>query len=966
MVLLTCTIVVLPAAAQTIDDWDDNFDGTALDPFWSPGGNVGVYSFEVSGGSLHVTVPGSISQGSPGAVASFLRSGPPHALYPEWWADLRLSHNLLRGLRHGAAGWFLAGLGGFLAPERLANPGFDGVFASSSSTFIPGDDNPTAQSNPIILRIHKKPDLSLEVWYKADSDPEFMALFNNPIDISYLATDSPDVNLLIDARDFVIGGATADVDVYIDYVDFTAGTPPDAVPKQVLVDASVDLGAFANVVANDLPRRLVEQGLPVQRTDLLRHGGMLHTGPLSVVVTVGPGGELSYDWTPMTTGFGNWHRLGREHLAVLAYMPEALADMANVAPWAWQVLALRAAPPLDYGQWAEMTFEAVRHYNFDNPWRHEYWEVWNEPNATGFWAVSWEEYLQLYDVAAVQIKAADPTAKVGGPVVTIAGSHTGVAYLPGPSEHPQHDPVAWNNTPVWTDARHESTYAVIWDFIEHCGSNGIPLDFLVWHNYNHNMEPYVDRWDVRTFKTHADLFRAWLSEYPALAGAELIVDEWGFLGVDPDPAVAMFQSAYTAAAVTEMIHAGVRCNPAAWFPATVSGTDHPTPQLNAHNLFAPLGADGLLGTSTGGDEYIRVAATRNGEEGVINVLFSNFHWDSPQPVDAAFLVECLNLPQPIKYEVWLLDSTHSNYYENPNEALFEMTEQGTVPVGENTLDLGPVTLEAYAAGLLRIVSDAPSNDDYFNWSTLDPVWTASALVGDPLIALNQDLGWLALGVDTSVGGNRATITRPAPSGDWTVETRMAHVPDYDQGHFRGRAGLKIIGQNGSEVILAAYASSIGRGVYAGATTGSEVWESGFNDNEGIELRMVKAGSSVTTYLKRPTDAGFVPFGSAYDLTALTEPYDLALFRSYEYASGQPGTTSTHFDYLTVTPATPPLTGDFDEDGDVDGFDYAFLAGCFAGPGTAPSFGCEPCDVDADIDVDLADVGAFQVAFTGSQ
>ena len=65
---------------------------------------------------------------------------------------------------------------------------------------------------------------------------------------------------------------------------------------------------------------------------------------------------------------------------------------------------------------------------------------------------------------------------------------------------------------------------------------------------------------------------------------------------------------------------------------------------------------------------------------------------------------------------------------------------------------------------------------------------------------------------------------------------------------------------------------------------------------------------------------------------------------------------------------PPLTGDFDMDGDVDLSDFAVFALCFGGPLNPPATTC-PAGVDADFDddgdVDLFDFTQFQLSFTGA-
>ena len=42
------------------------------------------------------------------------------------------------------------------------------------------------------------------------------------------------------------------------------------------------------------------------------------------------------------------------------------------------------------------------------------WEVWNEPDIARFFKGSSRQYLELYVKTAEGVKAADPTAKVGG------------------------------------------------------------------------------------------------------------------------------------------------------------------------------------------------------------------------------------------------------------------------------------------------------------------------------------------------------------------------------------------------------------------------------------------------------------------------------------------------------------------------------------------------------------------------
>jgi hypothetical protein len=81
-------------------------------------------------------------------------------------------------------------------------------------------------------------------------------------------------------------------------------------------------------------------------------------------------------------------------------------------------------------------------------------------------------------------------------------------------------------------------------------------------------------------------------------------------------------------------------------------------------------------------------------------------------------------------------------------------------------------------------------------------------------------------------------------------------------------------------------------------------------------------------------------------------------------------SETRWDRIEFGPFVPePIPGDADGDGDIDLLDYRIFEGCHSqsGPGVVPAApAClEACDFDDDADVDLADFGGFQAAFTGA-
>ena len=75
-------------------------------------------------------------------------------------------------------------------------------------------------------------------------------------------------------------------------------------------------------------------------------------------------------------------------------------------------------PPKDYIAWEGLVKNCISHY--DDRYGRErlknwYYEVWNEPNLTGFWTGGMEEYYKLYKITYDAIKSFDPAFRVGGP-----------------------------------------------------------------------------------------------------------------------------------------------------------------------------------------------------------------------------------------------------------------------------------------------------------------------------------------------------------------------------------------------------------------------------------------------------------------------------------------------------------------------------------------------------------------------
>ncbi len=177
-------------------------------------------------------------------------------------------------------------------------------------------------------------------------------------------------------------------------------------------------------------------------------------------------GNPVYNWAIIDKIFDMYIERGMKPLAQIGFMPKAMSVKPEPYRHYWkpganyeEIFTGWAYPPKDYGKWAELVYQWVRH-SIERYGREEveswYWELWNEPNI-GYWRGTTEEYLKLYDYTADAVQRALPTAKIGGPEITGPGWNQAAEFLR-----------------VFLDHVSEGKNYVT-------GETGSPLDFITFH-----------------------------------------------------------------------------------------------------------------------------------------------------------------------------------------------------------------------------------------------------------------------------------------------------------------------------------------------------------------------------------------------------------------------------------------------------------------------------------------------------
>jgi xylan 1,4-beta-xylosidase len=155
-------------------------------------------------------------------------------------------------------------------------------------------------------------------------------------------------------------------------------------------------------------------------------------------------GRTVYNWTKIDELYDDLLARHIRPFVELGFTPAALATSKN-SIFYWN--GNTSHPKLD--GWSDLVDAFLRHVEKRygkaevESW---FFEVWNEPNLSGFWeGADQKAYFELYDVTAKAVKAVDPVLRVGGP------GTAGAAWTP--------------------------------EFLAHVRQSGAAVDFVSTHSY---------------------------------------------------------------------------------------------------------------------------------------------------------------------------------------------------------------------------------------------------------------------------------------------------------------------------------------------------------------------------------------------------------------------------------------------------------------------------------------------------
>jgi len=291
-------------------------------------------------------------------------------------------------------------------------------------------------------------------------------------------------------------------DISLELLDDAKTFPPrklDLAKATVTVEFGEERGAFRHLwIGSDVGH--MDRVTSTTQVNAMRHArrfgfryvrmhNCVHNPRIYAEDTVG---NPIYRWETFDKRINAVVRNGMCPVVVLEGMPPEIATDDDGKGWQ------NPFPPngeVGYRKWQHLCREIVDHCKAT--WGDDiykwYFEVWNEPDAKGYFEGTQEEYFKIYDHAVAGATAADRKIRIGG----LGGAGHG-----------------------W-----------VRDFLAHCrdgrndatGQTGCRTDFLSWHNYTVGVGiPAFDN-----LRLSLNTVRETLADFPEFRNLPTIVTEWG-------------------------------------------------------------------------------------------------------------------------------------------------------------------------------------------------------------------------------------------------------------------------------------------------------------------------------------------------------------------------------------------------------------------------------------------------------
>ncbi|MDR1398320.1 MAG: helix-turn-helix domain-containing protein [Treponema sp.] len=168
-----------------------------------------------------------------------------------------------------------------------------------------------------------------------------------------------------------------------------------------------------DILREDLRAQIREAARELGMKHLRFHG--IFSDELHVVRRDAEGGFI-YTWNYIDSIFDFLIGLGVRPLADLTFMPAALKSGDKAVFW----YQGNVSQPQSLNDWGELVYHFAAHcidrYGAEEV-RQWYFEIWNEPNMSGFWDGAPEDYFRFFKASVEALIRADPCLKIAGPAL---------------------------------------------------------------------------------------------------------------------------------------------------------------------------------------------------------------------------------------------------------------------------------------------------------------------------------------------------------------------------------------------------------------------------------------------------------------------------------------------------------------------------------------------------------------------